>query len=337
MEEIFNYIDQIPKAELHIHLEGSIEPSTQLKLAEKNKIKLKYNTIEEIQAAYNFKDLNDFLSIYNQGTKVLRSEEDFYEITMEYLTKAHEQKIVHTEIFIDFQTYERRKIAPEIIMNGTKAAINQANQTFGISTYLILAFLRHLGAERAMKTLETGLKFRDNIVGIGLAASELGFPPELFRDVYDKARSEGFKTTAHAGEEGPASYVRNSVEILKVDRIDHGNKAMDDIELIRELAEKRIPLTLCPLSNIALGNVSNLKNHTLKKKLDLGLMVSVNSDDPAYFGGYVNENFKAVVSELGLDKSDIKKLAENSIISSFLPMDDKNRLLHKIKTFHENF
>ncbi|MEZ4908398.1 MAG: adenosine deaminase [Saprospiraceae bacterium] len=335
--QLETYIEKIPKAELHIHLEGSIEPATQLKLAEKNKVKIKYNTIEEIRDAYKFKDLNDFLNIYNMGTKVLRSEEDFYLITMEYLAKAYSQNIVHTEIFIDFQTYERRNIVPEIIMNGAKAAIKEANEKYNITTYLILAFLRHLGAKSAMRTLKKGIEFKDDIIGIGLAASEIGNPPELFKDVFEVARANGFRTTAHAGEEGPASYVKSSLEILKVDRIDHGNRAMDDPQLIQELIDRKIPLTLCPLSNIALGNVVNMKEHTLKKKLDLGMMVSVNSDDPAYFGGYVNENFKEVTKELGLDKEDIRKLSANSVISSFLPENDKTKLLKDIELFDKQY
>ena len=328
------FIGKVPKAELHIHLEGSIEPETQIRIAERNKIKLKYNSVEEVKKAYSFNDLRDFLNIYNQGTKILRTEQDFYEITLEYLNKASSQNVRHVEMFIDFQTYEKRNINPEMILCGIKAAIADANKKTGITCYLILAFLRQLGAEAALKTFMNALKFKEDIIGIGIAATEIGYPPELFAEIYEAARNEGFKTTAHAGEEGPSSYVKSSIDILKVDRIDHGNKAMDDLELIEELIARQIPLTLCPLSNIALKNVAKLKDHTLKKKLDLGLLVSVNSDDPAYFGGYVNENYMAVASELDLTVSDIRKLAENSFISSFLPDTIKDFHIKTIKDLY---
>ncbi|HHH55386.1 MAG TPA: adenosine deaminase, partial [Bacteroidetes bacterium] len=299
-KELINLINTIPKAELHIHLEGSIEPEMMLSLAEKNKINLKYKTIDELKKAYNFDDLRDFLYVYTQGTRVLRTAEDFYKITKAYLEKSHSQNILHTEIFIDFQTYARRGMISDIIMDGVWAAIKESEQKLGISSYLILAFLRHLGAKSAMKTLEEGLRYKDKLIGIGLASTEIGYPPHLFKKVFAEARKHGFKTTAHAGEEGPAQYVRESIEILKVDRIDHGNKAMDDPELVKMIVDKQIPLTLCPLSNIALGNVKDLKHHTLMKKLDMGMLVSVNSDDPAYFGGYVNENIIAVTEALNL-------------------------------------
>ena len=329
------YIKNIPKAELHIHLEGSIEPEMMFKLADKNGVKLKYKTIEELQDAYNFKDLRDFLYVYTQGTKVLKKAEDFYEITKAYLKKSHSQNVLHTEIFIDFQTYTKRDIRSEVIMDGVHAAIEEQKNDLGMSAYLILAFLRHLGAKSAMETLKESLKYKNKLTGIGLASTEIGYPPELFKKVFDEARKQGFKTTAHAGEEGPSEYVKNSLEILKVDRIDHGNKAMDDPALVKKLIKLQTPLTLCPLSNIALGNVKNLNDHTLKKKLDLGMLVSVNSDDPAYFGGYVNENLIAVTKALNLNKNDILKLAKNSFISSFLPDEEINRYLDLINKYDQ--
>ncbi len=329
---IKDFIENIPKAELHIHLEGSIEPEMLLTLAERNKVGLKYNTIEEVKGAYKFKDLKDFLYIYTQGTRVLKKAEDFYDITKAYLSQVYSQNVLHTEIFIDFQTYSKRGMASEMIMDGVVSAIKDAKSDYGMSAYLILAFLRHLGAKEAMKTLQEGLKYKDKIIGVGLASTELGFPPELFKDVYDEARKAGFRTMAHAGEEGPAEYVRNSIEILKVDRIDHGNRAMEDPELIEDIVKKQIPLTLCPLSNIALGNVKSLESHTLKKKLDMGMLVSVNSDDPAYFGGYVNENMITVQKALALDTDDIIKLAKNSFVSSFLPIEKKEYFLELINT-----
>ena len=330
---MIEFIKNIPKAELHIHLEGSIEPEMLLTLAERNKIKLKYNTIEEIKSAYRFEDLKDFLYIYTQGTRVLRKARDFYDITKAYLTKAYSQNILHTEIFIDFQTYSRRNISSDLIMDGIVSAIDDAGKEFGMSAYLILAFLRHLGAKEAMKTLEDGLRFKNKLIGVGLASTELGYPPELFEKVFDTARQNGFKTMAHAGEEGPAEYVRNSIEILKVDRIDHGNRAMEDSGLVKTIVQKQIPLTLCPLSNVALGNVKKLEDHTLKKKLEMGMLVSVNSDDPAYFGGYVNENLFAVQKALNLSKDDITTLAKNSFISSFLPQEQKDLYLERINSF----
>ncbi len=329
-KNMIEFIKKIPKAELHIHLEGSIEPEMMLLLAQKNKIRFKYKTIEDLKKAYSFEDLRDFLYVYTQGTKVLKTAEDFYNITKAYLEKSYSQNVLHTEIFIDFQTYVRRGIASDVIMDGTWAAIKEMNELNGMTAYLLLAFLRHLGAKSAMETLEEGLKYKDKLIGVGLASTEIGYPPELFKEVFDKARETGFKTTAHAGEEGPAEYVRNSIEILKVDRIDHGNKAMDDPGLVKMIVERQIPLTLCPLSNVALGNVNHLKNHTLKKKLDMGMLVSVNSDDPAYFGGYVNENMIAVARALNLTKKDIVKLAQNSFISSFLPENKKKEYLEMI-------
>ncbi len=330
-KDLIKLISDIPKAELHIHLEGSIEPQMMLALAEKNKINLKYKTIEELQKAYDFIDLRDFLYVYTQGTKVLRTAEDFFEITKAYLNKSYSQNVLHTEIFIDFQTYARRGMAPEIIMDGVWSAIKEAERELGITSYLILAFLRHLGAKSAMETFKEALKYKDKLTGIGLASTEIGYPPGLFKNVFAEARKYGFKTTAHAGEEGPAGYVRNSIEILKVDRIDHGNKAMDDPGLVKMIVDRQIPLTLCPLSNVALGNVNHLKNHTLKKKLDMGMLVSVNSDDPAYFGGYVNENFIAVADALNLNENDIITLARNSFISSFLPEEKKKIYLEMIQ------
>lgn len=328
--ELIKLIETIPKAELHIHLEGSIEPEMMFKLAEKNKVKLKYKSVEKLEKAYKFKDLRDFLYVYTQGTRVLKTAEDFYEITKSYLNKSYSQNVLHSEIFIDFQTYSKRGIKSEIIMDGTHSAIKEAQKENEMSAYLILAFLRHLGSKAAMKTLKKALKYKNKIIGIGLASTEIGYPPELFKEVFDLARKEGFKTMAHAGEEGPAEYIRNSIEILKVDRIDHGNKAMDDPELVKLLIEKQIPLTLCPFSNVALGNVKKLEDHTLKKKLRMGMMVSVNSDDPAYFGGYVNENLIAVTESLNLNKNDIITLAKNSFLSSFLPDKKKQKYIKLI-------
>jgi adenine deaminase len=334
---LLSYIKMIPKAELHIHLEGSIEPETLFRIADRNKIKLKYKTINELRSAYNFADLRDFLTIYTQGTQVLRTEIDFYEITKEYLHKASVQNIKHAEIFIDFQTYEKRGLSSDIIMEGILKAKKDAFDEFSISSYFILAFLRHLGVKPAIETLKKSIKYKDHIIGIGLAAAEIGFPPSLFTELYDMARQYGFKTTAHAGEEGPASYVKESIEYLKVDRIDHGNRAMDDPELLQVLLNRQIPLTICPMSNVALKNVKKMKDHTLKKKLDMGLLVCVNSDDPAYFKGYLNENFLAVTSELNLDYNDIYNLARNSFIASFLDEGMKEYHLKNIELFNQNF
>jgi len=328
-----HFIRHIPKAELHVHLEGTMEAEMMFNLAQRNQVKLRFASVSLLKQAYEFKDLRDFLILYTEGTRVLRKSVDFYEVAMAYLEKIHEQKVLHTEIFIDFQTYMKRSIAPEVIMEGLSQAVKDADDKWGISVLLILCFLRQLGPESAMQTFEQVLRFRDQIKGIGLASVENGYPPELFQQVFDRARSEGFKLVAHAGEEGPWQYVQGSVDILKVDRIDHGNNSCQNPQFAQRIADMRIPLTLCPLSNIKLKNVDKLENHSAKKMLDRGMLVTINSDDPSYFGGYVNENYIAIADALHLDKGDIITLAKNSFKASFISENRKNELISRVDAF----
>ncbi len=327
------FIRHIPKAELHVHLEGTIEAEMMFRLAQRNKIPLRFTTESELKKAYEFKDLKDFLILYTEGTRVLRQPVDFYEIAMAYLEKIHGQHVLHTEIFIDFQTYLKRNIQPDIIMEGVSQAVRNAGVKWGITSKLILCFLRQLGPESAMQTFEHVLRFRDQITGIGLASVENGFPPELYRQVFDRARAEGFKLVAHAGEEGPWQYVEGSVDILKVDRIDHGNKSCQNPELAERIARMKIPLTLCPLSNIKLKNVDKMENHSTKKMLDRGMLVTINSDDPSYFGGYINENYIAVAEALNLNRGEIITLAKNSFMASFISENRKKELIAKVDEF----
>lgn len=321
---LIELIRRIPKAELHLHIEGTLEPELLFTLAERNGVKLKYNSIDELKRAYSYQNLQDFLDIFYAGAAVLRHERDFYDLTMAYLRKAKEQNIVHTEIFFDPQTHTSRGIAFETVINGIYRALEEGEKETGITSKLIMCFLRHLDEESAFETLNMALPFKEKIIAVGLDSSEKGNPPAKFRQVFEKALEEGFLTVAHAGEEGPAEYVRESVDLLKVSRIDHGYAAIEDNELINILLEKRIPLTMCPLSNQMLKVYPDLTLHPLKLMLDAGLMVTVNSDDPAYFGGYVNENFIAIAEALKLTDQDIKKLAANSIDASFLDIESKN-------------
>jgi adenosine deaminase len=327
------FINNIPKAELHVHLEGTIEPEMMFQIAERNNVRLKYKTVEALKKAYDFDDLRDFLTIYNEGTKILRTSMDFYDITMAYLSKCYEQNVLHTEIFIDFQTYSKRNIAPTVLMEGIEAARIDAMSRWNISTELILCFLRHLGPEAARQTYEQVLTFRDKIIGIGLASTENGYPPELFTEIFTDARKAGFRTVAHAGEEGPWEYVQNSIEYLKIDRIDHGNRSCDNPELVKQIIDLKLPLTLCPLSNIKLKNVDRIENHTVKKMLDRGMLITINSDDPAYFGGYVNENMLLVANTFDLTEGDIYTLAKNSIEASFAGEERKRFLFGALKNY----
>lgn len=319
-----NFIRNIPKAELHLHIEGTLEPDLLFKIAMRNGVKLKYNSVDELKKAYTYENLQDFLDIYYAGAAVLQHECDFYDLTMAYLRKANEQNIVHTEIFFDPQTHTARGISFETVFNGIYHALEDGEKETGITSKLIMCFLRHLDETSAFETLEMARPYKDKIIAVGLDSSEKGNPPSKFSRVFEKAIQEGFLTVAHAGEEGPAEYVRESIDLLRVLRIDHGYAAINDIELITILKEKKIPLTMCPLSNQMLKVYPDLTLHPLKKMLDAGLMVTVNSDDPAYFGGYVNENFIAIAEALELTENDIKQLAANSIEASFMTEERKD-------------
>jgi adenine deaminase len=324
------FIHDIPKAELHIHIEGSLEPELMFEIGKRNNVKLAFSSVEEVKSAYNFHNLQSFLDIYYKGAQVLIYEQDFYDMTWAYLKKAAKENIYHTEIFFDPQTHTARGISFKTVIKGISRALEDAQKKLNISSDLIMCFLRHLSAEDAMNTLYEALDFKNLIIGVGLDSSEKNNPPEKFTKVFDAARKEGFLTVAHAGEEGDASYIRNALEKLKVLRIDHGVRCTEDDLLVEELKKKQVPLTVCPLSNVKLKVFNSMKEHNLKTLLDKGLCVTINSDDPAYFGGYLEANFYAASEALGLTKEDIYKLAKNSFLSSFITEDKKIDFIKEI-------
>jgi len=326
-------IDQIPKAELHLHIEGSLEPEMMFELAARNHVSLSYNSVQDIREAYNFQNLESFLTLYYAGANVLQTEQDFYDLTWAYLQKAANQNVRHAEIFFDPQTHTDRGISFEVVYSGITHALKQAHQQLGISAYLILCFLRHLSADAAMQTLEQALPYQDQILAVGLDSSELGYPPSKFKDVFDRARAEGFLTVAHAGEEGPPDYIWEAIQLLGVSRIDHGVRCVEDPKLVDYLVEHQIPLTVCPLSNVKLCVFDSMSQHNLKQLLDLGLCVTVNSDDPSYFGGYIVENFEAVTESLHLTPQDIYQLAKNSFTATFLSPGQKQAFLQELEPF----
>jgi adenosine deaminase len=327
MEE---YIKNIPKAELHMHIEGSLEPELLFLLARRNGIKLRYSCVEDLREAYAFGNLQDFLDIYYAGASVLKEEADFYDLTMAYLEKAYQQKVVHTELFFDPQTHTERGISFDTVITGILRALDDGRKHTGITSRLIMCFLRHLDEDAAFETLKMALPYKNQIVAVGLDSSEKGHPPSKFKRVFEKALSEGFLTVAHAGEEGPAEYVSEAIELLGVSRIDHGYAAINDGRLLEILAERGIPLTMCPLSNQKLQVYPDLSLHPLKRMLDMGLMVTVNSDDPAYFGGYVNENYNAIARALQLSREDIFRLVVNSFKASFMDEGFKQKWIERV-------
>ena len=323
-------IQTLPKAELHIHIEGSLEPEMMFELARRNQVSLPYASVDEVRAAYQFENLQSFLDLYYAGAQVLQTEQDFYDLTWAYLQKCAVQNVLHTEIFFDPQTHTDRGIPFEVVHGGITRALKDGREKLDVSSGLILCFLRHLSAEAAMATLEQALPYRDSITAVGLDSSELGHPPSKFQAVFDRARAEGFLTVAHAGEEGPPEYIWEAIRLLKVSRIDHGVRCVEDPALVDYLVEHQIPLTVCPLSNIKLCVFDTMAHHNLKQLLDIGLCVTVNSDDPAYFGGYVNENFNAVQKALNLTDDQLKQIALNSFKASFLDADRKQHYLSKL-------
>ncbi len=330
-----DFINNIPKAELHLHIEGSFEPELMFKIAQRNGIKLKYNSVEDLKKEYSFNNLQEFLDIYYEGAGVLINEQDFYDLTWAYLEKAHEQNIVHTEIFFDPQTHTERGIEFSTVINGIHKALEAGKTKLGISSKLIMCFLRHLDESEAIKTLEQALPYKDSIVAVGLDSSEVGHPPNKFERVFEKAIREGFLTVAHAGEEGPTEYIWNSMKLLKVARIDHGIRAIEDDELMKQLTVTQMPLTVCPLSNLKLKAVKRMEDLPLKVFLDKDIMATVNSDDPAFFGGYINENFQAATDALDLTKEDIAQLATNSFKASFLDSETKQMYVAAVKEYYE--
>ncbi len=330
MSDTAAFIAALPKAELHLHIEGTLEPELMFALAGRNGIRLPYASVEEVRAAYRFSNLQDFLDIYYAGAGALLHRQDFYDLTWAYLQRAFAQNVRHVEIFFDPQTHTARGVAFATVIDGINQALDDAEARLGISSRLIMCFLRHLDEADALATLELALPYRDRIAGVGLDSSERGNPPGKFREAFRRARAAGFMATAHAGEEGPAAYVREALDVLAVTRVDHGNNALDDADLVTELARRRIPLTVCPLSNVKLRVVDDIRAHPLQRMLDLGLFVTVNSDDPAYFGGYINENYLAVAEALHLDRETLAQLARNSFAASLLDADARAALVAQV-------
>lgn len=327
------FIEGLPKVELHLHIEGSLEPDLMFSLAQRNKIKIPFNSVEEVKQAYNFSNLQDFLDIYYQGMNVLQTEQDFYDLTMAYLKKVAAQNVMHTEMFFDPQGHTERGVKFETVVNGITRALADGEKNLGVSSKLIMCFLRHLSEESALKTLDEARPFKDKIFGVGLDSSEKGHPPSKFERVFAKAKAEGYKVVAHAGEEGPPEYVWEALDKINVDRVDHGNRSLEDDKLVARLVKDEMALTVCPLSNLKLCVVKDMKNHPLKKMLVLGLKATINSDDPSYFGGYMNENFKAVTDALGLTKQDLATITRNSIEASFLERAQKDAMLKKLEDY----
>ena len=310
---MYDWLNALPKAELHLHLEGSLEPELLFALAARNKIVLPWADVETLRDAYAFNNLQEFLDLYYQGADVLRTEQDFYDLTWAYLLKCKAQNVVHTEPFFDPQTHTDRGIPFELVVNGIAGALEDGRRQLGISSGLILSFLRHLSEDEAHRTLDQALPFRDAFIAVGLDSSERGHPPSKFQRVFERARGEGFLTVAHAGEEGPPEYIWEALDLLKVSRIDHGVRASEDPRLIQRLIEEQIPLTVCPLSNTKLRVFQDMSQHNILQLLEQGVKVTVNSDDPAYFGGYVTENFVALEQSLGMTQEQARRLAQNSL------------------------
>ena len=317
------FIRRIPKAELHVHIEGTLEPEMMFSLAAKHGAKLPYASVDEVRRAYNFHDLQSFLDLYYAGCDVLRDHKDFYALAMQYFTRAHCDNVVHAELFFDPQTHTARNVPMEVIIGGLRDAAHDAHKRYGITSSLILCFLRHLSEEDALETLEMALPYRAELVGVGLDSGEKGNPPSKFQRVFAKAKEHGLHLVAHAGEEGPAGYIREAIDLLRVERIDHGVRCDEDPALVKELVAKRMPLTVCPLSNLKLRVVKDLREHNFAKLLRAGVHVTINSDDPAYFGGYIGENYRATADALDLTAHELVRVAENAVHAAFLPEDQR--------------
>ena len=333
VQERAAFIAGLPKAELHLHIEGSLEPELMFELARRNGIAIPFASVAEVRAAYAFSNLQDFLDIYYQGMGVLQTEQDFYDLTAAYLARANADAVRHVEIFFDPQGHTERGVAFATTIGGITRALDDARTRDGISSRLIMCFLRHLSEAAADATLDEALPFLDRIDGVGLDSSEVGHPPSKFERVFARARALGLKVVAHAGEEGPPAYVHEALDRLKVDRIDHGNRSLEDAALVARLASEGMTLTVCPLSNLKLCVVDDVAAHPLKAMLDAGLRATVNSDDPSYFGGYVNANYLAVADALDLSKADLVTLARNSFTGSFLSDGDKAKHLAAIDAY----
>ncbi len=324
-------IRALPKAELHVHIEGTFEPELMFAIAQRNQIEIPYKSVEEVKQAYNFHNLQSFLDIYYAGANVLVHEQDFYDLAWAYFEKCHEDRVMHTEMFFDPQTHTDRGIAFETVINGLQRACDDAKAKYGISSHLIMCFLRHLSEEAAFETLAQAMPFKKQIIGVGLDSSEVGHPPSKFERVFAQAREAGFLVVAHAGEEGPAEYVWEALDLLKVNRIDHGVRSEEDPVLMQRLIAEKMPLTVCPLSNLKLCVVNDMAQHNIRRLLQQGVHVTVNSDDPSYFGGYMNDNFVAITEALALTNDELKTLAQNSFEASFISDAEKQKWIAEIQ------
>ena len=327
---MIDLIKKLPKAELHLHIEGSLEPELMFRLAKKNQIEIPYKNIEDVRNAYNFTNLQTFLDIYYAGANVLITKDDFYDLTWEYILKCVEDNVIHTEIFFDPQTHTERGVPFEAVITGIKEALADAQEKYGITSCIIMCFLRHLSQEDAFETLAESLRFKEYIMGVGLDSSELGNPPSKFEQVFKKAKEQGFKLVAHAGEEADFSYIYEALDLLAIDRIDHGVQSINSPELMKRLKDEQVPLTVCPNSNIELKVFETYQQHNIKALLDYGLNVSVNSDDPAYFKGYMNQNFINLYENLPISEDDIITLVKNSFKSSFIDDNLKTEYLDRV-------
>jgi len=326
-------IQGIPKTELHLHIEGSFEPELMFEIAKRNNITLAYDSIESLKKAYTFNNLQEFLDIYYTGAQVLLHEQDFYDLTWAYLTKVHSENVVHVEVFFDPQTHTDRGVPFKTVITGIYNALEKAKSEYGITYKLIMSYLRHLSEEAAFKTLEESHAYKDWIDGVGLDSSEQGNPPSKFKNVFEASAKEGYKLVAHAGEEGPAEYIWEALDVLNVVRIDHGNRCLSDEALVERLVKEQIPLTLCPTSNVALKVIDKMEEHPVAKMLDKGILATIHSDDPAYFGGYMNENYYQTASALNLSKEHIMQLAINGFKASWLTEDEKAAHITKVKDY----
>ncbi|UPQ88842.1 adenosine deaminase [Vibrio sinaloensis] len=327
------FIKHLPKVELHLHIEGTLEPEMMFQLAQRNNIALPYSTPEQVKQAYQFENLQSFLDIYYQGANVLVHEQDFYDLTWAYLRRCAQDNVIHTEIFFDPQTHTERGVAFDTVIHGIHRALQDGREQLGISSQIILCFLRHLDEESAFATLEQALEHKDKIIGVGLDSSELGHPPQKFARVFARALEEGFLTVAHAGEEGPVSNIYDSLELLKVSRVDHGVRCVDDPALVEQLAKSQMSLTVCPLSNIKLKVFASMQEHNIVELLRRGVCVTINSDDPAYFGGYMSDNFNAVAEHLSVTEQELAQFTRNAINASFVSDSDKSRLHSQLQSF----
>ncbi|PTP34560.1 adenosine deaminase [Vibrio splendidus] len=328
-----SFIKHLPKVELHLHIEGTLEPELMFQLAKRNNVSIPFDNPDQVRDAYQFHNLQSFLDIYYQGANVLIHEQDFYDLTWAYLLKCQQDNVVHTEIFFDPQTHTERGIAFEVIIGGITQALNQAEQELGISSQLIMCFLRHLDEDSAFETLKQALPYQDKIIAVGLDSSEEGNPPEKFKHVFQEAINQGFLTVAHAGEEGPAQNISDALSLLGITRIDHGVRCVEDEDLMEQLIAKRTPLTVCPLSNTKLKVFNTMQEHNIVELLRKGLCVTINSDDPAYFGGYMNDNFLAVANAHPLTKNELAQFSINAVEASFISPHAKEDLIAQVRQY----